>query len=202
MKNWIFKMVAQAIKMTKEEYYKYDNTVMYERIFCYEFYHQFRKIQDKEFGSSLCYSFILSGEPHKHMGIKLRETKELTALYTESKGSKCDHCYPDFILHGGLKDKENQILAIEVKIKPNKNNLSRDIKKLQILVDDEKLQFQYGLFIAIGMTNEELKSVIKKVDRDILTNPNNKKIYFIGVESVLGLENSENQVDEFFRYED
>lgn len=171
-KEELFQLLIKSIKKVREDYFcRYDGSLL-ERPFCYELYHQFRSIQKND------NSLILSGEPSKSLSSIMNES-----IYPSSDSDK-DRVYPDFILHKNLNDTlpENQIMAIEVKQKYNINtaNLEYDIKKLQKLVT--KLHFDYGVFIAIGMTNEELMTELKKINKNIY-NPQDK-FYFIATKGI------------------
>lgn len=171
-KEELFQLLIESIKQVQKKYYcRYDGSLL-ERPFCYELYHQFRLIQGNDG------SLILSGEPSKNLSYIMNKE-----IYLSSEKDK-DRVYPDFILHKGLDDtlSQNQIMAIEVKQKYNINptNLENDVKKLQRLV--KKLHFNYGVFMAIGMTNDELMTKLKYTDKNIY-NPQDK-FYFIATESI------------------
>lgn len=170
-KEELFQILIDSIKKVREDYFcRYDASLL-ERPFCYELYHQFRLMQNKS-------SLILSGEPSKTLSYMMNGEK-----YPSQEDDK-DRVYPDFILHKGLDDTsdENQIMAIEVKQNGNINkaNLENDIKKLQRLVT--KLHFDYGVFIAIGMTNKELITKLKETDKNIYKSKD--KLYFIATKNI------------------
>lgn len=171
-KEELFQLLIESIKQVQKKYYcRYDGSLL-ERPFCYELYHQFSSIQGNDG------SLILSGEPSKNLSCTMNRGK-----YPSPKYNK-DRVLPDFILHKDLNDTlpENQIMAIEVKqlYNINKANLENDIKKLQRLVT--KLHFDYGVFIAIGMTNEELITKLKETDKNIYKSKD--KLYFIATKNI------------------
>lgn len=177
MNDTLLDMVVKAIQNTPEKYYKADDVVMYERIFCYEFYHQFRCLMSPEMEEK----YILSGETYKHLMTDL-------SIVFDVDASKEDKCSPDFVLHGGLKDihAENQLIAMEVKRKDavSKTNLEYDITKLIHLMEKEQLQFQIGLFISIGMDREELEGELRGC-KDLLENCScQERLYFIATEDI------------------
>lgn len=171
-KKKLFQLLIKSIKRVEKKYFSRKDASLLERPFCYELYYQFRYRQKKDD------SLILSGEPSKKLSCTMNRGK-----YPSPKYNK-DRVFPDFILHKGLDDNlpENQIMAIEVKqiYNINKANLENDIKKLQRLVT--KLHFDYGVFIAIGMTNEELITKLKETDKNIYKSKD--KLYFIATESI------------------
>lgn len=170
-KEKLFQLLIESIKKVQEKYFCRCDDSLLERPFCYELYHQFRLMQNNN-------SLILSGEPSKDLSRTINRGK-----YPSLKCNK-DRVYPDFILHKDIDDTlpENQIMAIEVKQKSNINkaNLEHDIKKLQRLVT--KLHFAYGVFIAIGMTNEELITKLKETDKNIYKSKD--KLYFIATKNI------------------
>lgn len=171
-KEELFQLLIESIKKVRKNYFcRYDDSLL-ERPFCYELYHQFRLMQKND------NSLILSGEPSKGLSYIMNENN-----YPSPNGDK-NRIYPDFILHKDLNDTlpENQIMAIEVKQKDNINttNLENDIKKLQRLVTE--LYFDYGVFIAIGMTNKELMIELKKTNKDIYNSQD--KLYFITTKDI------------------
>lgn len=91
-------------------------------------------------------------------------------------------------------------MVIEVKREQNcsPDNLYVDILKLQKLVDEKLLNFQMGLFIAIGMTMYQLENKLQKnltdkfkKDNNIMENnpiellrKNPKDLYFIATDDI------------------
>lgn len=182
-KEELLNLLIESIRNTTIDYYRRSDNSLLERPFCYELYHQFRLLQ-REKGA-----LMLSGEPSKTLSCPINGGE-----YPASDIDK-DHVYPDFILHKGLSDTdpENQIMAIEVKQKGNidKDKLESDIKKLQRMVSS--LAFNFGVFIAIGMTNTELRDELKKTDKNIYQKPD--KIHFIATKSI-------NDNKKYFSYSD
>ena len=199
----LLNMVVEAIRNTDVKYYKAFNTVLYERPFCYEFYHQFRILKQKNgcvvSGTS---DILLSGELGEETGNSLDKIqKNLTGIIQNNK-TKNDLKFPDFVIHGGLTDtdKGNQKMVIEVKREQtcSPNNLYVDILKLQKLVDDKLLSFHIGLFIAVGMNKYQLKTKLKDNLTDDFKNKNNvtenspeellkknpEKLYFIMTDEI------------------
>lgn len=173
MNDTLLKMVVEAIQNTPEKYYKADDVVMYERIFCYEFYHQFRCLMSPVMEKK----FILSGETYKKLGF-------LPDIFDAPNGANRS---PDFVLHGGLNDvrAENQLIAIEVKRADAVNKgVGCDIYKLMQLMRKDRLQFQIGLFIAVGMSGKELKGELKNHKGLLETCSCKENLYFIATEDI------------------
>lgn len=169
---------------------------MQERVFCYEFYHQFRMIMEAnmyKYGN-----LIFNGEIKKSEIDKLLEHTEESNKESDKESNKepnkdsenksKEYKYPDFVLHGGQDDDTHQECVIEVKtaerIKKNVAiGIGGDIDKLLKFVDENKLNYNTALFIAVNMDNKELKEQIEKI-ADKLTGRNANKIYFMATKSV------------------
>lgn len=166
--------VKEAIRRIDSKYFLWkDFTVpdeelykMQERVFCYEFYHQFRKIMEQDTNYS---NFIFNAEIQK---------------YAFEKTLNAGYKYPDFVLHYGQDNVKRQELVIEVKTSEgikDKKNLQKDIEKLvDFTTNNAYGYFSTGIFIVVNMsTNElkkELKSIVGKFDEKKLG-----KIWCIGV---------------------
>lgn len=158
---------------------------MQERVFCYEFYHQFRMIMEAnmyKYGN-----LIFNGE------IKKSEFDDFLKLTEEpneepnkdSENKSKEYKYTDFVLHSGQDNVKAQECVIEVKTaeRIKKVGISGDIDKLLKFVDENKLKYNTALFIAVNMDNKELKEQIEKI-ADKLTGRNANKIYFMATKSV------------------
>lgn len=211
-------MIVTAIKETKPKYYEAYGNVLYERPFCYEFYHQFRELQQQ---NKYVFSGTsdISGEPGKITGNSLEEIQKiLTGIkIKQSDKTKNDIKFPDFVIHGGLVDtnKENQIMVIEVKRAQtcSPDNLYIDIIKLQKFVDEKLLGFKIGLFIAVGMYKWQLKEKLQdelsckfKKENGIKENSpiellkkNPYKLYFISTKEITS-ENKSSDKDVSSKY--
>ena len=171
------KDIKRAISKVKEpyriwkDYSKIDtqnegDDFMLERVFCYEFYHQFRK---------------LMGRPKNK--VKYKE------LYFHGEITKYGE-YPDFVLHSGQGDNMHQAVAIEVKTKQTiernhkKCNMKNDLIKLLNLAADKSLKYEYGVFIGVNCKNEDLKNKILRMRGKPFDNYKDlfDRLYFIGTE--------------------
>ena len=158
---------------------------MQERVFCYEFYHQFRMIAEanvSEYGN-----LIFNGEIKKiEFDDFLKHSEESNKESNKDSENKSkEYKYPDFVLHGGQNDDTHQECVIEVKTaeRIKKVGIGGDIDKLLKFVDENKLKYNTALFIAVKMDNKELKEQIEKI-ADKLTGRNANKIYFMATDSV------------------
>ena len=91
------------------------------------------------------------------------------------------HKYPDFVLHEGQDKNDRQELIVEVKTKAGikNDNFLNDIKKLHDFTHNNKWgNFKAGLFIAVNMSNDDLKEAIDK-NLDDIKELNLDKIYCI-----------------------
>ncbi len=119
---------------------------MLERVFCYEFYHQFRTLMDDS----------------------LENQSKYQNLYFHGEITKYGE-YPDFVLHSGQGDNMHQAVAIEVKTKQTiernhkKCNMKNDLIKLLNLAADKSLKYEYGVFIGVNCKNEDLKKKILRM---------------------------------------
>lgn len=190
MNDTLLKMVVEAIQNTPKEYYEVGGTVIYERIFCYEFYHQFRKLQENPKYCDAMISglsdVLLSGEPGKCTGNILDKIREIWDNKETSKDDIEHEKFPDFVLHGGLDntDEQKQLMVIEVKRSSmiNAKALYDDIDKLVQIIGN--LKFQIGLFIAVGMSSEKLKEKLKKHKGLLESCFCKENLYFIATEDI------------------
>lgn len=188
--------VLEAIQRVDVHYFKWDDfgsehlldkEEMLERVFCYEFYHQFRKIMECK--NNKYHKLRLNGEIKKEIALGYQSiVKTIKKDTEETKDSQEKDRYPDFVLHEAQETENIQELVIEVKTKNNlnSNNLLYDLLKIDAMIS--QLKFKSGFFIVENMDNKELRNKIKTV----LGNLKNKdidiknlcKIYFIATDSV------------------
>ncbi|WP_179288112.1 hypothetical protein, partial [Terribacillus saccharophilus] len=122
-----------------------------ERVFCYELYHQFRKILEQK-QNELTEEWILQGEPRKGpIGSEIEaycEVKSIDKVY-----------YPDFLVHE--PNQMNNGLIIEVKANPRLTikDMKKDILKIDQFIN--KYEYQKGVFLAINITRDRLKELLK-----------------------------------------
>lgn len=122
-----------------------------ERVFCYELYHQFRKIMEQK-QNELNEEWILQGEPRKGpVGSEIEEycqVKSIDKVY-----------YPDFLVHEPYA--MNNGLIIEVKANPSITieDMKKDILKIDQFIS--RYEYQKGVFLAINITKDRLKELLK-----------------------------------------
>ncbi|MEI3606572.1 hypothetical protein SPD48_12770 [Pseudogracilibacillus sp. SE30717A] len=123
----------------------------YERVFCYELYHQLRRVLQKEQGD-LEKKVILQAELQK---------KQISDEVEDLMGiSKLEGRYiPDFLIHEP-HTVSNQNLIIEVKANPNLNDneMLDDIKKIDQFIS--RYRFEKGVFLSINISKEKLKKLL------------------------------------------
>jgi hypothetical protein len=121
-----------------------------ERVFCYELYHQFRKIMEQK-QNELTEEWILQGEPRKGpIGSEIEEYCEVQSI---------DKIYyPDFLVHE--PNTMNNGLIIEVKANPSLTikDMKKDILKIDQFIN--KYEYQKGVFLAINITKDRLKELL------------------------------------------
>lgn len=166
-KDWCLMM-----KNTNSQSLSDELICMKESVFCYEFYHQFRMLMEKD---------------QKYEGLFLNA--EITKKELDDVKNKIK--YPDFVLHSGQDNNNVHKFVIEVKtseyIKANapENNINSDIVKLLDFIKKNGLKYEFGVFIAVNMSNKDLKEKInfnlinKKTNKD---DANYEKIILIGTE--------------------
>lgn len=148
---------------------------MQERVFCYEFYHQFRKIMEN------------NGDKYGNLTL----TAEIGKYYAE-KCNKQAKKYPDFVLHEGQDNISQQEFVIEVKTEAgiNKDNMCTDICKL--ISCRKELNYKYGIFVGVNMSVQDIEKILNKIvisqnvsEECILKDDICKdKIYFLGTKSL------------------
>ena len=165
--------IKNAIKETNKPYRKWEDwykkkNVMLKRVFCYEFYHQFRTIM----------------KPHEN-------EEKYKDLYFQGEMTKYN-ILPDFVLHGGQDNTDIQVVAIEVKtaerIRQNQQecNMKNDLLKLLELIADKHLQYKYGLFIGVNCDNDFFTEEFKKMCRCTIQNYSDlyDRVYIMGTDDV------------------
>ena len=170
--------VLEAIQRVDVHYFKWNDyqdkteleKEMLEHVFCYEFYHQFRKIMECK--NSKYHDLRLNGE-----------IKKIIAEGYQNKIEK--NRFPDFILHEAQDTKNMQELVIEVKTVDNISpcKFLYDLLKIDAMIS--QLEFKAGLFIAVNMDNEMLRSKIATaLENNDIKIKNRCKIYFMATASV------------------
>lgn len=158
--------VLKALSNVSPDYYEWIDAVKHkkasvERVFCYEFYHQFRMIME---GIDVNCADKTNNEKYNHL------------LFNAEigKGGFDEHktIYPDFVLHMGQNMFESQKLAIEVKTSArlNAKDFNKDIEKLfNFLSADTERKYEFGVFICINKPYEKLANFVRnKINEDFV----------------------------------
>lgn len=127
----------------------------YERIFCYELYHQIRRLQKK----LNLNDYVIWGEPLKSYFEYIEDGK-----------------MPDFLFHKPRID--DNLLIVEVKMKNSLDSgIDDDFKKIENYL--EKNNYQIGVFICIGLSADETREKIKSKLKDKYKEFYGKKVFLI-----------------------
>ena len=151
-----------------------------ESVFCYELYYCWRKFMINNSGRYN--DLVLNGEIGKMNLSAFIENynnstnnplfRELSLASILEKG----HLFPDFTLHGGNNDTQNQKLIVEVKTNENltDENFKTDFYRLAIF---QKLYgFENVVFIILNKKIRDLVSYLGNVKIELV---NKKNFYFI-----------------------
>lgn len=127
-------LVIQSLEAIAKPYREPYEDFLYERILCYEFYHQFRS----RIGNSC--SFVLHGELEKGY----RDIGDI----------------PDFVFHVPGTDKEN-LAVMEFKSTNNSmKEINEDLEKL-VGFRNDPLFYQLGVFVIFGPEDKLIDKYIK-----------------------------------------
>lgn len=159
-------LMLSAILKVKKDYLWYKDFISdnakksvkehLERVFAYEFYHQWRN--------------LLEVKGHKHLFLNGEISK---AVKEDLEKNKVNVLFPDLVLHGGqdCNDEKTQLIACEIKRKEkiSGKKVKEDIESLINYLSKEYFKnspFQCGVFILVGTTLEntfETKKVLNKI---------------------------------------
>ncbi len=160
-RNWMNgpEFVIKNIKLDEvtNKTYQLKSEKNYERVFCYELYHQLRKTMDE-----YCFEdeVILQAELRKEQispsllekfEEKFKNIKSLDGVY-----------YPDFILHQPTSfDKQSLIVEVKTNPQPNIKDIERDILKITHFI--ENYQYKKGIFLAVNMSEHHKKIICENI---------------------------------------
>ncbi|MCL2804569.1 MAG: hypothetical protein FWD26_01340 [Treponema sp.] len=151
----ILKLVLDALQIVGYPYYKVPTTddrnklQNRERVFCYEFYHRMRQIQDNH-----CKELTLNGELDKRGRINYNNE------------------IPDFLFHIPGTDSNNEAI-IEVK---NSLQIITDLQKIDRFINEHN--YKFGILIIYNNTFSKVQKEVKN-SREKLTNIKNKENIYI-----------------------
>ncbi|NEW03270.1 hypothetical protein GYH73_021195 [Bacillus megaterium] len=148
--DWIDSMLnAHKVEsQIREELIPY-LSMHHERVFCYELYHQLRKIMEQ---NKLNEKVILQAELRK-----AQVGSEIEQLF---KVQSTDGVYyPDFLIHEPHTF-DNQDLIIEVKANPKLTveDMKRDILKIDQFIN--RYEYKKGIFLAINIKEDRLNQLL------------------------------------------
>lgn len=137
------RLIVEAFDEVPQDYYKLKTTysragIVRERVFCYEFYHRIRSLQE----SKLLTDLNIHGEVDKR-GHELFEAGEQRI--------------PDFIFHKPGSMREN-LIVVEVKGKLEKNGLLSDWNTLSVFC--KKYNYVKGMWIIYNYSLNDVKDKI------------------------------------------
>lgn len=121
----------------------------HERVFCYELYHQFRKIMEQ---NNLTNNVILQAELRKpQVGMEIEQLfriQSTDAVY-----------YPDFLIHEpGTFDHQDLIIEVKANPKVSREEMQNDLLKIDQFIS--KYQYQKGVFLAINVNDNKRDKLI------------------------------------------
>ena len=155
-------LLIEAVKCVDNEYIdiytKRDEVEFikhYERIFCYELYHQIRCLQKK----LNLNDYVIWGEPLKSYFKYIKDGK-----------------MPDFLFH---KPKtEDNLIIVEVKMVESLNSgVDDDFKKIENYLENNN--YKIGVFICIGLSADETREKIKNKLKDKYNEFYGKDVFLI-----------------------
>lgn len=153
-------LIKEALSEIEGCYFRVETSdnkdkIVRERVFCYELYHQIRKLQPKSKG------IIVNAEIDKR-------GREKIALKDQKN--------PDLIFHIPGNDLNN-VLICEVKGKMGRKGIKKDFETISTFL--EKYDYVAGAFILYGHSFEKFKKFISnnKADFDKVTKGQEKQIY-------------------------
>lgn len=135
-KEAFMSLVVKSLEAIEKQYrVPYENKP-YERIICYEFYHQFRKRMNEKLNS-----FVLHGELDK----RYRDIKKI----------------PDFVFHIPGTDIRNFAIMEFKSIRSGIRWIKYDLKKLEEFRN--RLRYQISILVIFGK-RDELNSIQMKIE--------------------------------------
>lgn len=152
----------RSYSVNKKKEGEHAPSVVYpERIFAYEFYHQYRRIMDGRKKRNNYKGILLNGEQTK-------DGEEFNAIKKELKTFS-----PDLILHGSLSTKDKQLWICEIKTHHNPSPF-KDLFKIG-LYRDSNVVFNNYIFLYVCNCENQPKEVKKRMSSYIKRQIKNKK---------------------------
>lgn len=131
-----------------------------ERVFCYEFYHQLRKLVDTERVANV--NFLneskLQAEVQKMQIIELEESLGLNPMSSEFA--------PDFLMHSpGNANAHPCVIEVKCEHDISARKVLRDLLKLNEFII--KYNYQSGIFLSINTTDEHIDVLLRRLEQEI-----------------------------------
>jgi len=147
--NEFVKLVVESLEAIEKQYRHPYESHLYERILCYEFYHQFRKRMRRA-----NFPFVLHGELDKHY-------RDIPRI-------------PDFVFH--IPGTEKNVAIIQFKSTQNPiEDINEDLRILQEF-KAEPLHYEIGVLVVFGKKDDLER--IKRELSETPYNPGTSKIFF------------------------
>ncbi len=155
-------LIKTALSQVESVYFKLETTykpsgIVRERVFCYELYHQIRKIMPE-------FDLTLNGEIDKsgHPDFVPRGLKN-----------------PDFVFHKPGSHEDNT-LVIEVKGKLKPDAIEKDFNKITNFI--EEYNYKAGVFVLYNNSLEKLKQRAGRVLRNYNSRPSANSVHILAIE--------------------
>ncbi|WP_147275010.1 hypothetical protein [Paenibacillus prosopidis] len=125
----------------------------HERVFCYELYHQFRKIMEN---NNLNDTVILQAELRKS-----QVGKEIEQLFAVQRTDGI--YYPDFLIHEpGTFDHQDLIIEVKANPKVTREEMQNDLLKIDQFIS--RYHYQKGVFLAINVSDTKRNQLTTNVE--------------------------------------
>ena len=163
--------IETAAKLVNEKYLNVitsseNSLIVRERVFCYELYHQIRKILEDD------HFLTLNGEIDKHGHKKFKQIEQKN---------------PDFVFHVQGNDQTNAII-MEVKGTLEKKGLKKDFETIHNFISEH--QYHAGVFFLYNHSLKELAYKMKNTLTSFSDSNYSKQIFIISLPKSGFLEKS------------
>lgn len=156
-------LIKTALSQVELDYFKLETNyeppgIVRERVFCYEFYHQIRKIMTDS-------------------DLKLNSEIDKRGHPDFAPGGWKN---PDFVIHTPGTH-ENNTFIIEVKGKLEPKKIGEDIKKIITFI--EEYQYKAGVFVLYNHSLESLKQSAGQLLRNYNSRPSANSVHILAIEN-------------------
>lgn len=141
-------MVRVETRYCKIKVAESNEEISRERVYCYELYHQMRKLQERRNNAHL-------------YGKKVDESQIVINGEIDKAGHPVinPNFNPDFVIHR-QKIMDNNICVVEVKTNYSKPGITKDFGTITCMMNCYR--YEYGVFIYVGEKTDRVKSVIRE----------------------------------------